>query len=87
MDRREFVVCGSGAALALGASAWAAAGSRTGTGAGRLPGALVDHTDLPPDIVRHFVRHGITIMPPFRKTEISDAELDALAGYLSRNTR
>lgn len=54
---------------------------------GTKPATLVDRTDLPPDIVKHFVRHGITIMPPFRKTEISDAELDALAAYLSRNTR
>jgi (+)-pinoresinol hydroxylase len=54
---------------------------------GTKPAALVDRTDLPADIVKHFVRHGITIMPSFRKTEISDAELDALAAYLSRNTR
>ncbi len=54
---------------------------------GTKPAALVDRTDLPPDIVKHFVRHGITIMPPFRKTEISDAELDSLAGYLARNAR
>ena len=54
---------------------------------GTKPAALVERTDLPPDIVKHFVRHGITIMPPFRKTEISDTELDALAAYLSRNTR
>jgi hypothetical protein len=25
-------------------------------------------------------------MPPFRKTEITDAELEALGTYLSRNT-
>lgn len=54
---------------------------------GSKPAALVDRTDLPPDIVKYFVRHGITIMPPFRKTEISDSELDALAAYLSRNTK
>jgi mono/diheme cytochrome c family protein len=27
------------------------------------------------------------VMPQFRKTEISDAELDALAAYLSRSAR
>ena len=39
MNRRDFVVCGSGAALALGAGAWTAAWSRTGTGGARPPGA------------------------------------------------
>jgi len=34
--------------------------------------------------VKYFVRHGISVMPQFRKTEISDAELDALAAFLSR---
>jgi (+)-pinoresinol hydroxylase len=29
------------------------------------------------------VRTGVSVMPFFRKTEISDQELDALAAYLS----
>lgn len=52
---------------------------------GALPGALEQRTDLSPEIVRAFVRNGISVMPFFRKTEISDAELDALGAYLSRN--
>jgi mono/diheme cytochrome c family protein len=36
--------------------------------------------------VKVLVRHGISVMPQFRKTEISDQELDALAAYLARNT-
>ncbi|MFV0643403.1 MAG: hypothetical protein ACK5NN_02720 [Sphingomonadaceae bacterium] len=32
-----------------------------------------------------FVRSGISIMPPFRKTEINDAELAAQGKYLSKN--
>jgi (+)-pinoresinol hydroxylase len=36
-----------------------------------------------PEITRTFVRNGVTIMPFFRKTEISDEELDALAAYLA----
>jgi hypothetical protein len=32
------------------------------------------------------VRHGISVMPHFRKTEISDTELDELAAFLARNT-
>ena len=49
-------------------------------------GVLLEWTDLPASTVRYTVRHGISVMPQFRKTEISDAELDALARYLSRNT-
>lgn len=54
---------------------------------GAKSGVLLDWTDLPASNVKHFVRHGISSMPPFRKTEISDAELDALAAYLSQNTK
>lgn len=47
------------------------------------PAALEQRKDLTPEIVSYFVRHGVSIMPPFRKTEISDAELAKLADYLS----
>jgi mono/diheme cytochrome c family protein len=53
---------------------------------GVKPGVLLEWKDLQPDTVRYVVRHGISVMPQFRKTEISDAELDALAKFLSRNT-
>ena len=53
---------------------------------GVKPGVLLEWKDLQPDMVRFVVRHGISVMPQFRKTEISDAELDALAKFLSRNT-
>jgi mono/diheme cytochrome c family protein len=53
---------------------------------GVKPGVLLEWKDLQPDTVRYLVRHGISVMPQFRKTEISDAELDALAKFLSRNT-
>lgn len=49
-------------------------------------GVLLEWTDLPAASVKYVVRHGISVMPHFRKTEISDTELDALARYLSRNT-
>jgi mono/diheme cytochrome c family protein len=52
-----------------------------------LPAALEERTDLTPDLVRQFVRHGVSVMPSFRKTEISDAELDALGRYLSNPKR
>ncbi|MEP6886282.1 MAG: cytochrome c, partial [Gammaproteobacteria bacterium] len=50
-------------------------------------GVLLEWTDLPPALVKLLVRHGISVMPQFRKTEISDTDLDALAAFLSRNTR
>ncbi|MEO8466478.1 MAG: cytochrome c [Gammaproteobacteria bacterium] len=49
----------------------------------KLPGALQDRTDLAPDLVKAVVRTGVSVMPFFRKTEVSDTELDALAAYLA----
>jgi mono/diheme cytochrome c family protein len=52
---------------------------------GELPALLEKRTDLTPETVALFVRQGITLMAPFRKTEINDKELAALGAYLSRN--
>ena len=46
---------------------------------------LEERTDLVPEYVKVIVRQGVSFMPQFRKTEISDADLDALAAYLARN--
>lgn len=54
---------------------------------GAVPGLLHERTDMTPEFVKLFVRQGITIMPFFRKTEISDSELDAIAAYLTRNNK
>jgi (+)-pinoresinol hydroxylase len=51
---------------------------------GKRPGALEQRTDLTPPVVKQFVRRGVSFMPFFRKTEVSDAELDALGAYLSK---
>lgn len=53
---------------------------------GDVPALLTERTDLTPDAVAYFVRNGISIMPFFRKTEISDADLAALGAYLNRNS-
>jgi (+)-pinoresinol hydroxylase len=50
---------------------------------GTVPAALEDRRDLTPDLVKLFVRNGVAMMAPFRKTEVSDADLDALAAYLT----
>lgn len=51
---------------------------------GQKPAALEDRTDLNADLVKFFVRKGSGVMPFFRKTEVSDSELEAIAAYLSR---
>jgi mono/diheme cytochrome c family protein len=50
---------------------------------GTLPAVLEQRSDLPPQYVTVAVRHGVSFMPSFRKTEISDADLALLAAYLA----
>ncbi len=50
---------------------------------GALPASLTERTDLTPAFVRLMVREGISMMPFFRPTEISNADMDALAAYLA----
>lgn len=52
---------------------------------GAMPGALELRTDLSAELLRHFVRNGSGAMPMFRKTEVSDADLDAIAAYIADN--
>jgi len=64
---------------------------RTGTDAlrvkyhGTLPALLAERRDLTPEMVSYFVRNGVSVMAPYRKTEISGPQLAALGAYLSRN--
>ena len=49
------------------------------------PGSMAilnQRVDLAPDYVSQIVRHGVSFMPSFRKTEISDTELAQLDSYL-----
>lgn len=50
---------------------------------GDIPAVLEDRTDLTPEFVTLAVRQGISFMPSFRKTEISDAELAQVGAYLT----
>lgn len=52
---------------------------------GQKPAVLEERTDLTAPAIKTFVRQGVLFMPRFRKTEVSDAELDAIAAYLTRN--
>jgi (+)-pinoresinol hydroxylase len=45
---------------------------------------LENRTDLTAAGIRAVVRAGVGSMPPLRRTEISDADLDAIAAYLTR---
>jgi (+)-pinoresinol hydroxylase len=54
---------------------------------GQNPAVLEERTDLTAPVIKTFVRHGVLFMPMFRKTEISDADLDAIAAYLTRNKK
>jgi (+)-pinoresinol hydroxylase len=47
------------------------------------PAELERRTDLTTDIVKYYVWHGFSVVAPFRKTEISGAELNDLASYLT----
>jgi mono/diheme cytochrome c family protein len=50
---------------------------------GRVPAVLLERTDLTPAAVAMFVRQGVQSMAGFRKTEITDAELAALAAFVA----
>jgi len=50
---------------------------------GKLPSVLLERTDLSAQAIATFVRTGVLSMPPFRKTEVTDAQLAALATYLT----
>ncbi|MEJ0007101.1 MAG: cytochrome c [Steroidobacteraceae bacterium] len=52
---------------------------------GKLPAVLLERTDLAPQAIAVFVRQGVLLMAPFRKTEITDAELAGLTAYVAAN--
>ena len=51
---------------------------------GEKPALLEQRTDLPADLLKTFVRRGSWSMPAFRKTEVTDAEIVAIAAYLAQ---
>jgi mono/diheme cytochrome c family protein len=48
-----------------------------------VPAVLIERTDLTPEVVTLAVRQGAMSMPPFRKTEITDAELAVLSKWIA----
>lgn len=57
---------------------------RLGWREGERYAVLTRRTDLNADYVRLVVRRGLMEMPPFRPSEISDAELAELGAYLTK---
>jgi mono/diheme cytochrome c family protein len=49
---------------------------------GKVPPMLEHRSDLNVDTLRVYVRQGVSVMPSFRKTEVSDADIDAIGVYL-----
>jgi mono/diheme cytochrome c family protein len=45
---------------------------------------LEKRTDLVPAFVKSVVRNGLGSMPAYRRTELTDAEIDAIVAYLTR---
>lgn len=54
---------------------------------GSRPAALELRDDLPAEALRYFVRNGSGAMPMFRKAELSDAQIEAIAGYIAATAR
>lgn len=54
---------------------------------GTIPPLLVHRTDLTAPVIKAFVRNGTFSMPPFRKTELTDAEIDDIAAYLAESSK
>jgi (+)-pinoresinol hydroxylase len=54
---------------------------------GTKPAMLEERTDLTSQFIKIFVRNGVSVMPRFRKTELSDADLEALSAYLTRDNK
>ncbi len=56
---------------------------RLGERLGQDKSVLLQRADLVPEYVSAVVRNGFMMMPGFRDTDISDADLDALAKYVA----
>lgn len=50
---------------------------------GAAPAILDQRHDLSSELVGYVVRNGVSFMPFFRKTEVTDAELGDLSAYLT----
>jgi len=54
---------------------------------GTIPPLLEHRTDLTAPTLKAFVRNGSFSMPPFRPTELTDAEIEDIAAYLAESSK
>jgi mono/diheme cytochrome c family protein len=54
---------------------------------GEIPAALEERTDLSYEALRTFVRRGTWSMPAFRKTELTDADIEDIAAYIAESSK
>jgi mono/diheme cytochrome c family protein len=54
---------------------------------GQIAPLLEQRSDLSADTLKDFVRHGTGAMPMFRKTEITDSQIEAVAAYLAKSAK
>ncbi len=54
---------------------------------GLKPSLLEERTDLTAEFIKVNVRNGVASMPPFRKTEVTDSDIAAIAEYLAATAR
>ena len=52
-----------------------------------VPALLEQRTDLTAPVLKVFLRHGSFSMPPFRPTELTDAEIADVAAYLAQSSK
>ncbi len=52
-----------------------------------VPALLEQRTDLTAPVLKVFLRHGSFSMPPFRPTELTDAEIGDIAAYLAVSSK
>ena len=51
---------------------------------GKEKGLLTERTDLAPEYIEYIVRHGLKSMPPFAPSDLTEAKLKALVGFLAK---
>jgi (+)-pinoresinol hydroxylase len=51
---------------------------------GKEKALLTERHDLRPPYIQYVVRHGLKAMPAFLPSDLTDAQLEALADYLTR---
>jgi mono/diheme cytochrome c family protein len=52
-----------------------------------VPALLEERTDLTAPVLKVFVRNGSFSMPPFRPTELTDAEIADIAAYIADRSK